>query len=132
MGRQPGRPLSLGFRAAEYYGLDLIVRLDQPPEWALPGEGANADAPFDTDAYLAFLKTVARRYRGRIRAYIIWIEPNLAREWGAPPDPEAYAHLLQWAHGTLKQVAPSALVVSTGLAPTNEASEQALDDRLYL
>jgi photosystem II stability/assembly factor-like uncharacterized protein len=119
-------------RAADYYGLDLIVRLDQPPEWALPGDGATAASPFDTDAYLAFVKTVARRYRGQIRAYIIWNEPNLAREWGAPPDPEAYAYLLRQAYGTLKGADPSALVVSAGLAPTNEQNEQALDDRLYL
>jgi photosystem II stability/assembly factor-like uncharacterized protein len=119
-------------QATRYYSLDLIVRLDQPPEWALPAEGAAADSPFDMDAYLAFVETVARRYRGQIRAYIVWNEPNLATEWGAAPDPEAYARLLQQAYLALKRTDPSALVVSAGLAPTNEQSERALDDRLYL
>jgi photosystem II stability/assembly factor-like uncharacterized protein len=119
-------------RAANYYGLDLIVRLDQPPEWALPRDSATADSPFDTNAYLAFLETVALRYRGQVRAYIIWNEPNLALEWGAPPDPEAYACLLQQAYMAIKVADPSALVVSAGLASTNEQSERALDDRLYL
>ena len=119
-------------RAADYYGLDLIVRLDQPPEWVLPREGATAASPFDMNAYLDFVETVARRYRGRVRAYIIWNEPNLALEWRAPPDPEAYACLLQQAYMAIKQADPSALVISAGLAPTNEQSERALDDRLYL
>jgi photosystem II stability/assembly factor-like uncharacterized protein len=119
-------------RAADYYGLDLIVRLDQPPEWALPGDGVPAEPPFDTEAYLTFVETVAGRYRGQIRAYIVWNEPNLAQEWGAPPDPEAYAHLLQRAYLAIKRADPVARVVSAGLAPTNEQSERALDDRLYL
>jgi len=119
-------------RAASYYSLDLIVRLDQPPKWVLPGDAVAADAPFDPDAYLAFVEAVARRYRGRVRAYIVWNEPNLAREWRAPPDPEAYAGLLQRTYVTIKQSDPAALVVSAGLAPTNEQSERALDDRLYL
>ena len=33
---------------------------------------------------------------------------------------------------TIKRADPSALVISAGLAPTNEQSERALDDRLYL
>jgi photosystem II stability/assembly factor-like uncharacterized protein len=119
-------------QAAGYYGLDLIVRLDQPPEWALIGDDTPAEPPFDTEAYLKFVETVARRYRGQIRAYIVWNEPNLAREWGAPPDPEAYAHLLQRAYLAIKRADPAARVVSAGLAPTNEQSERALDDRLYL
>jgi photosystem II stability/assembly factor-like uncharacterized protein len=119
-------------RAASYYGLDVIVRLDQPPEWALPHEGASAALPFDTRAYLTFVQTVAQRYRGQVRAYVIWNEPNLAREWGAPPDPEAYANLLEQAYEAIKQVDASARVISAGLAPTNEQSKHALDDRLYL
>jgi polysaccharide biosynthesis protein PslG len=119
-------------RAAGYYGLDLIVRLDQPPGWALPSDGATAALPFDLHAYLEFIETVARRYRGHVRAYIIWNEPNLAVEWGAPPDPEAYAYLLQRAYAAIKQADPAALVVSAGLAPTNEQSKRALDDCIFL
>jgi polysaccharide biosynthesis protein PslG len=119
-------------RAARYYDLDLIARLDQPPAWALPRDDATAALPFDVQAYLEFVKTLVRRYRGQIQAYIIWNEPNLALEWGAPPDPEAYAYLLRRACMTIKQADPSALVISAGLAPTNDQSERALDDRLYL
>jgi polysaccharide biosynthesis protein PslG len=117
-------------RAAEYYQLDLVLRLDHPPAWAqLPG----TDPPVDVKAYAAFVDRVAARYRGRVTAYIIWNEPNLAAEWGdRPPDPEAYVELLCAAHAAIRTADPEALVVSAGLAPTNHTDASALDDRHYL
>jgi len=117
-------------RAAEYYGLDLVLRLDHPPEWAIiPGVAA----PFDVAAYSAFVGKVAARYRGRVGAYVVWNEPNLALEWaGHPPDPEGYVDLLCAAHAAIRAADPDALVVSAGLAPTNHADAAALDDRRYL
>ena len=119
-------------QAAEFYGLDLIARLDQPPDWALWARDERSCFPFDTEAYLRFVGMVAQRYRGRIKGYIIWNEPNLALEWGAPPNPAAYARLLQKAYETVKKADPFALVISAGLAPTNEQSTQAMDDRVFL
>ena len=117
-------------RAAECYGLDLVLRLDHPPQWALsPGR----DLPADVVAYAAFVGRVADRYRGRVAAYVIWNEPNLAAEWGGrPPDPTGYAKLLCAAQAAIRAADPKALVVSAGLAPTNHSGDLALDDRLYL
>jgi hypothetical protein len=39
---------------------------------------------------------------------------------------------LQSSYLTVKQADPSALVVSAGLAPTNEQNERAMDDRVFL
>ena len=119
-------------RATDFYDLDLIVRLDQPPQWAMRAPADGHDFPFDVEAYLKFVEAVAQRYRGQIQAHIIWNEPNLALEWAAPPDPEAYARLLQRAYLAVKRADPHALVVSAGLAPTNEQTERAMDDRVFL
>jgi hypothetical protein len=118
-------------RASEYYGLSLALRLDHPPEWAL---SANPDGPpVEPDTYTHFAGWVATRYRGRVAAYIVWNEPNLTAEWaGRPPNPAAYVALLQAAYQAIKVADPAARVVSAGLAPTNEVSERALDDRLFL
>jgi hypothetical protein len=118
-------------RACQHYGLNLIVRLDQPPFWALsPGKEG---LPFDVDAYSSFVSRVALRYQGRVRAYIIWNEPNLAQEWGGqPPDAEGYVQLLQRASSAVKRSDAAALVVSAGLAPTNRVDQSAVDDRIYL
>jgi hypothetical protein len=118
-------------RACQHYELKLVVRLDQPPEWAL--SSGEDGLPIDVDAYAAFVTRVAQRYRGRVEAYVIWNEPNLAQEWGGqPPDPAGYAELLPPAYGAVKEGDPQALVVSAGLAPTNRVDETAMDDRVYL
>ncbi|MBN1657925.1 MAG: hypothetical protein JXA93_05960 [Anaerolineae bacterium] len=117
-------------RAAEYYDLDLILRLDHPPEWAMsPAEAL----PVDVAAYAEWVVQVVERYQGRVTGYIIWNEPNLAAEWaGQPPDPDGYVELLCAAHAAIHVADPHALVVSAGLAPTNHTDASALDDRRYL
>lgn len=130
-------------RSADFYGLDLVIRLDHPPEWAMQAKEVAAGGhttPFDVDAYLRFIEAVTKRYQGRIQGYIIWNEPNLAAEWGAAPDPVAYTKLLQRAYIVVKQNDPFALVISAGLAPTNTGTqtstgvlnEEAMDDRAFL
>lgn len=119
-------------RAADYYDLGLIVRLDHPPDWALRNADDGGISPFDLDAYAGFVTAFAERYRDQVQAYIIWNEPNLSREWaGQAPDPAAYAALLCRAYAAVKAADPDATVVSAGLAPTN-GGDGALDDRLFL
>jgi beta-xylosidase len=119
-------------RGAEYFKLNLVARLDQHPAWAR-NESADNGPPDDLGDYGDFVHAVASRYNGQIEGYVIWNEPNLAVEWGGDePDPEAYVEMLKVAYARIKEADPSALVVSAGLAPTNEQSTRALDDRLFL
>jgi len=120
-------------RTAEYYGLDLIVRLDGLPAWATELAIDGVAPPDDLDDYAAFVAAVAQRYQGRIRGYIMWNEPNLAKEWGGrPPDPAAYTELLRRAYEAIKAADPEATVVSAGLASTNHQDDKAMDDRVFL
>ncbi len=120
-------------QGAAYYGLDLVVRLDQHPAWA-SAVSTNLNAPPDqVEDYIDFVSTVANRYRGRVLGYIIWNEPNLAIDWGGqPPDPTAYTALLKAAYQAVKAADPGARVVSAGLAPTNQRDASAMDERAYL
>lgn len=119
--------------AAEHYGLDVIARLDQQPYWATKPEREGNTPPDNLDDYANVARAVAQRYRGRIRGYIIWNEPNLAREWGnRPPDAAAYTEMLCRAYRAIKSADPQAVVVSAGLAPTNDQTAQAMDDRIFL
>jgi hypothetical protein len=120
-------------QGAEYYGLDLVIRLDQHPQWASQVTTALNAPPDDVADYAHFVSAVAMRYRGRVKAYIIWNEPNLAREWGGrQPDPARYVALLSAAYQAIKAADPGALVVSAGLASTNSQDETAMDDRTFL
>jgi len=119
-------------RAAEHYDLDLIVRLDSLPAWAAEEAAAGQVANL-SDEYAAFAGTVAQRYQGQIRGYVVWNEPNLAKEWGGRrPDPAAYTELLRRAYQAIKAADPEATVVSAGLAPTNHQDAEATDDRAFL
>jgi hypothetical protein len=118
---------------AEYYGLDLVVRLDQHPAWVNDVEPPLNAPPDALGHYRHFVERVAWRYRGRVRAYIIWNEPNLALEWGGQaPDPAAYVQLLRVGYQGVKAGDPDALVVAAGLAPTNGDGDLAVDERAFL
>lgn len=118
---------------ADYYGLDLIVRLDQHPVWASPVDQTLNGPPDKLEDYEDFVRRVAERYRGRVKGYIVWNEPNLAIEWGGqPPDPVAYTELLRLGFETIKAADPTAIVAAAGLAPTNSNDAAAMDERLFL
>lgn len=119
--------------AAEYYGLDLVVRLDQHPAWVSDVDMSFNAPPEKLADYADYVQRVAERYRGRVRAYIIWNEPNLAIEWGGKrPDPAGFTGLLAAGYRAVKAGDPEALVVAAGLAPTNSHDEQAMDERDFL
>lgn len=100
---------------AEKLQLKLLIRLDSPPHWS----EVTSQAPVNIPDFTAYCAAVAARYAGRIAAYEVWNEPNLAREWGGqPPDPAGYVALLKACYSAIKQADPSARVVSAGLAPT--------------
>jgi hypothetical protein len=113
-------------------GVDIMARIDRQPHWARADDVENG--PPDNLRDLAdFLYTLASRYKGRIRAYEIWNEPNLAREWGGqPPDPGEYVRLLQVAYNAIKRADPNAMVISAGLSPTGTWSNEAMPDDIYL
>ncbi len=112
----------------ESHGLNLIVRVDNQPEWAgggFPGIGP----PDNLQDYADFLYALASRYKDRIRAYQIWNEPNLAREWGErPPNPAEYTEMLRIAYGAIKRADPDAMVISAGMAPTSRWDDVAMPD----
>lgn len=118
---------------ADEYGLNLMVRLDKQPTWANIDPLVRGQPPVDLKQYDRWVRRVVKRYRGRVTAYIIWNEPNLAAEWsGLPPDPAAYVEVLRVGYRAVKAVDPAALVVSAGLASTNTQNSDALDDRIFL
>jgi hypothetical protein len=116
---------------AQTYHLDLIIRLDMPPVWAKRSDPSAL--PFDLKAYLDFVEAVAGRYKGYILGYIVWNEPNLAEEWGGwVAEPKQYVDVLCQAYHRIKRIDSNALVIAAGLAPTNEFSYRAMDDRAFL
>ncbi|MCL6431775.1 MAG: hypothetical protein K6V36_13100, partial [Anaerolineae bacterium] len=80
-----------------------------------------------------FVAAVVGRYRGRIRYYQIWNEPNIYPEWGEQPvDAGGYTRLLQEAYRRAKEADPDCVILSAGLAPTIEMGPRNLSDLVYL
>jgi LysM repeat protein len=114
------------------HGLKIIARLDFQPAWAR-ADGANNGPPDNYADYGDFVYALASRYKGRIQAYEIWNEPNLAREWGdRPPNAAEYVALLRVAYARIKQADPNAIVITAGLAPTGTGLPDAIPDAQYL
>ncbi len=106
-------------------GLKLIVRVSADPDkpfWA-------GTPPASTQHFADFVGALAKRYAGRIHAYQIWNEPNLAREWGnKQPDPAGYTRMLKAAYSAIKAADPNAIVISAGMAPTTRDDAVAMPD----
>jgi len=118
---------------AEEHGLDVLFRLDRQPLWAMAPEETRAGPVENPQDFGDFCHAIAARYRGRVRAYQVWNEPNLAREWQhLPPDPVSYVELLRACYVGVKIADPEALVISAGLSPTGSAPPDAIPDIDYL
>ncbi len=114
------------------HGLQVIARLGTQPAWA-GGGFPEIGPPDDYQDFIDFVTTLVTRYQGRIDAYQIWNEPNLAREWGnRPPNPTEYTELLRRSYQAIKAVDPNALIITAGLAPTSRWDDVAMPDTVFV
>ena len=121
--------------ALEASNLNILMTITDAPNWARSSQIENGP-PDNFADYDAFVSAIAAHFTGRVRAYEIWNEPNLRREWNSPVHPisaQSYADLLRGAYASLKAADPDAVVVSAGLAPTGfNDGVNAIDDRKFL
>ncbi|MCY4113795.1 MAG: O-antigen ligase family protein [Chloroflexi bacterium] len=123
---------------AQGFGIEVLARLDRPPPWATPGFNPQENTsiqmpPADFTDFADFAAAVAARYRGKVKYFQIWNEPNLFGEWGGrPPDPAAYLDMLREVGAAVRAANPDAVIVLAGLAPTIETGPDNLSDLLFL
>lgn len=126
---------------AERYGIEIIARLDHPPAWSRQvgnAPGWTMGPPDNLQDYGDFVAAVVGRYRGSVRYYQIWNEPNIFPEWGdQPANPAAYVELLKIAYRRAKEADPDCVILAAGLAQTTEETApefgpRNVSDLLYL
>jgi hypothetical protein len=85
---------------------------------------ADAGNMGDLPAFSQQMAQLAANHGAYIDAYEIGNEPNLDASygWAAPPVAADYAALLCVAFSQIKQIDPTAIIVSAGLAPTGRVS----------
>lgn len=120
---------------ANEYGLQVIARLDHPPDWTrrdghARGNFAPPDNYYD---YGDFVTAVVSRYRSKIRFYQLWNEPNIYPEWGDQPvNAGDYARLLKLGYVRAKAVDPDSVIITAGLAQTTETGPRNVSDLIFL
>jgi hypothetical protein len=103
----------------EEYGLQIIARLDRPPEWAKTGLSGYEGPPQNFSDYGDFVSAFVSHYGSRIRYIQIWNEPNLWYEWGGKtPDAREYTELLKIGYQRAKEANPNVYVLAAPLAQT--------------
>ncbi|MBV8084152.1 MAG: O-antigen ligase family protein [Chloroflexi bacterium] len=119
--------------AANARDLQVIARLERPPDWARPG-GSQATAPPSNYAdYGDFVAAFVQHFKGRVHYVQIWNEPNRFEDWGYQPvDPAAYTRLLKIGYERAKEADPSITVLSAALTPTTDCCTKNRPDPLYL
>lgn len=125
------------FLATDVFTRNLIIRLDREPWWDRHDypldQGIAAGPPRTLENFFDFCGVIAARYKGRVAAYQVWNEPNLAREWGGmTPDPVAYVAMLKGCYQAIKRADPRALVISAGLSPTGNGPPAAMPNEVFL
>ena len=115
------------------YGLNLIARLDTSPEWARLGKPKLQTPPDNFDDYGDFVYNIVSRYKGKVKYFQIWNEPNWSFEWGdRPVNAQEYVRLLKIGYLRAKEANPDAVILVAALAPTIDYSPQAINDLLFL
>lgn len=121
-------------RAANH-DIEIIARLGNPPAWTrVMTDTIGTHAPPDNfEDYGDFVAAVVERYRGQIRYFQLWNEPNIYPEWGEQPvDPEAYTELLCTGYQRAKAANPDAVIIAGALSPTVSLSDRDLNDLIFL
>jgi hypothetical protein len=117
------------------HGLELIVRLGNPPAWsrAAGNDLGERAPPDDFEDFVNYAVAVAERYRGRVQHFEVWNEPNIYPEWGnQPANPEAYTDMLCRTYTALKAVDEDIIVISGALAPTVALDGVNVSDLVFL
>ena len=126
---------------AEQNGMEVIVRISNPPEWTrAAGDAPGTFAPPDNvQDFADFVTAVVSRYKGRVRYYQLWNEPNIYPEWGSYPiSPEQYTELLQAGATAARAADPNVVIIAGALAatinlqPNDPAPANSLSDLLFL
>lgn len=106
---------------AEEHGVEVLLPLALSPSWASarPTEGSTygdglAAGPEKIEDWRNYVRTVAKRYKGRIHYYEVWNEPN--REGVYTGTLDELLSLFQEAYQILKQVDPSNTLVGPSVS----------------
>ena len=100
-------------------GIKVLLTISDAPTWAAKDPTAPATTvqpPADPATYATFVGQMAHHWKGKVAAYEIWNEPDLAKWWHPAPNAGDYAALVKASAAKIRAEDPAAKVISGGLA----------------
>lgn len=123
-------------QSSEDAGLDILGILIGTPGWGAahgqrPGNGVPAGLSLSPDdprnLWATYVRGTVTHYRGEVRTWEVWNEPDLAFFWSGTAD--EYFQLLRVSYRVIKEVDPSATVMMAGMVvPDLAFVSKVLDD----
>lgn len=109
---------------AKQYGINSLATIAYAPKWAREASCASiwACPPASPSVYAKFASDVVSRYKGTVKYWEIWNEPNISIFWAQKPDESKYAEILKAAYAEIKKADPSSIVLCAGLAASEDSS----------
>jgi hypothetical protein len=99
-------------------GLNVLGTILYTPAWARAAGTGGTTPPTNLNDYVTFARTAVQHFApAGVHNFEIWNEPNISQFWAPGPDTARYTQLLKLAYAGIKQVDPSATVISAGLSP---------------
>jgi polysaccharide biosynthesis protein PslG len=99
-------------------GLNVLGTMLYTPGWARPAGTIGTTPPTNLNDYVTFARACVQHFGpAGVHNFEIWNEPNISQFWAPGPDTARYTQLLKLAYAGIKQLDPSATVVSAGLSP---------------
>jgi hypothetical protein len=93
--------------------MKMLLSVVRSPTWATPDGGNGMPAREHFGTFANFMRALAERYRGKVQAYQVWNEPNLAVEnAGRVASADYYVDMLAVTYDAIKAADPYAIVVS--------------------
>lgn len=96
---------------------EIVLTMGQPPDWATGGKaltpfgtGYNSLPPENIEDWRSYVRTVGERYKGQIKYYEIWNEPNLKDFYSGSII--ELVNLTREANQILKRIDPENKVIS--------------------
>jgi hypothetical protein len=126
-------PLPLDRIVDQYQGsgVKILATVSKEPDWARDPSEQQLLTNFQD--FAGFMYFLAQRYKGKIHAYEIWNEENLADNMRGAIRIDDYGRLLEAGYQGAKQADPNITIVFGGLTPTGvNDPANAMDDLRYL
>jgi len=103
---------------AEEHSVEIVINIGLSPKWAAKrpndksgyGENFTASEPGDINNWKKYVKTIAKRYKGKIKHWEIWNEPDMKMFFTGTT--KKMAELVKEASIILKEVDPENKIIS--------------------